>query len=267
MQRIVVATDRSETSERAVEWAADLASRFTAELLLVQVLAPSHADLAEGVRTDDLDGIDDHVLNAMRADLHRLAQEIAGPSGRARVVVDDQPAEAIVAVADEEHADVIVVGNAGMSGNKKFLLSNIPNRITHAAHCTVITVNTSALDGKTQSVVTTAPETDDELLLSGRAAKIASVIAKHGIAELFARRKGDHDGSETRETARRLRQAFEELGPTFCKLGQVLSTRPDLVPPEYIDELAALRDQVPPLTEAQVVEVMEEELRVPWDDV
>ena len=34
-----------------------------------------------------------------------------------------------------------------MSGNKKFLLSNIPNRITHTAHCTVITVNTSALDG------------------------------------------------------------------------------------------------------------------------
>jgi predicted unusual protein kinase regulating ubiquinone biosynthesis (AarF/ABC1/UbiB family)/nucleotide-binding universal stress UspA family protein len=267
MQRIVVATDRSETSERAIEWAADLASRFTAELLLVQVVAPSHADMAEGVRSDDLAGIDDHILNAMRADLHRLAEEIAGPSGRARVVVDEEPAEAIVAVADEERADVIVVGNAGMSGNKKFLLSNIPNRITHAAHCTVITVNTSTLDGQTRSVVTTTRDTDDEPLLSGRAARIASVVAKHGIAELFARRKGDHDGSETRETARRLRQAFEELGPTFCKLGQVLSTRPDLVPPEYIDELAALRDHVPPLTEAEVVEVMEEELRVPWDDV
>jgi predicted unusual protein kinase regulating ubiquinone biosynthesis (AarF/ABC1/UbiB family) len=155
-----------------------------------------------------------------------------------------------------------------MSGNKKFLLSNVPNRITHAAPCTVITVNTSALDGTVVTPLTTAePETDDDVLLSGRAAKIASVIAKHGIAELFGRRKGDADGSETRETARRLRQAFEELGPTFCKLGQVLSTRPDLVPPEYIDELAALRDHVPPLTETQVVEVMEEELRVPWDDV
>ncbi len=267
MKRIVVATDRSETSERAVEWAADLANRFTAELLLIQVVPPSNSGIAEGVRTDDSDGIDDHVLSATRAELHRLAEEIAGPAGRARVVVDDQPAEAIVAVADEEHADVIVVGNAGMRDNKKFLLSNIPNRITHAAHCTVITVNTASLDGHTQPVVTTATEDDEELLLSGRAAKIASVVAKHGIAELFGRRKGDTDGSETRETARRLRQAFEELGPTFCKLGQVLSTRPDLVPPEYIDELAALRDHVPPLTEAQVVEVMEEELRVPWDDV
>jgi predicted unusual protein kinase regulating ubiquinone biosynthesis (AarF/ABC1/UbiB family)/nucleotide-binding universal stress UspA family protein len=266
VQRIVVATDRSETSQRAVEWAADLASRFTAELVLVQVVVPPPDDAA-GVRSDDLDGIDDAVLSATRAELHELAATIAGPSGRARLVVDDQPAEAICAVAAEERADVIVVGNAGMSGNKKFLLSNVPNRITHAAHCTVITVNTASLDGQPAPIITTAPEYDDDLLLSGRAAKIASVVARHGIAELFARRKGDTDGTETKETARRLRQAFEELGPTFCKLGQVLSTRPDLVPPEYIDELAALRDQVPSLTEAQVVEVMEEELRVPWDDV
>jgi K+-sensing histidine kinase KdpD len=134
------------------------------------------------------------VLAATRAELQRLAGEIAGPSGRARVIVDDEPAEAIVAVADEERADVIVVGNAGMRDNKKFLLSNIPNRITHAAHCTVITVNTAALDGRTQPVATkTRDADDDELLLSGRAAKIAGVVAKHGIAELFARRKGDTD--------------------------------------------------------------------------
>jgi ubiquinone biosynthesis protein len=267
VQRILVATDRSDTSQRAVEWAADLANRFTAELLLVQVVVPPHDDF-DRVRHDDVDGIDEHILTATRAELHELAENLAGPSGRARVVVDDQPAEAIVAVAAEEHVDVIVVGNAGMSGNKKFLLSNVPNRITHAAPCTVITVNTSALDRAAAApVIAAQPEDQDELLLSGRAAKIATVIAKHGIAELFGRHKGDPHGDETRETARRLRQAFEELGPTFCKLGQVISTRPDLVPPEYIDELAALRDQVPPLTETQVVEVMEEELRVPWDDV
>jgi len=271
VQRIVVATDGSPTAQRAVAWAADLSTRFTAELLLVRVMAPCGEALAPGVRHDDADGVDDHELTLARAELQRAAEEVAGPSGRARVVVDDQPAEAIVAVAVEEGADAIVVGNAGMSGNKKFLLSNIPNRITHLAPCTVITVNTVELDGKGHAPPVTVREPEardaDDMLLSGRAAKIASVIAKHGVAELFARRKGDTDGTKTRETAVRLRQAFEELGPTFCKLGQVLSTRPDLVPPEYIDELAALRDAVPPLTEAQVVEVMEEELRVPWDDV
>jgi predicted unusual protein kinase regulating ubiquinone biosynthesis (AarF/ABC1/UbiB family)/nucleotide-binding universal stress UspA family protein len=265
VQRILVATDRSETSERAVKWAADLAGRFAAELLLVQVVLP---DPDIDVRTDDADRVDDHLLAATRAELGRLADELAGPSGRARVVVDDQPADAIVNVAFEEQADVIVVGNAGMSGNKKFLLANVPNRITHTAHCTVITVNTSSLDGKKSSVVEMVePIVEEDLLLTGRAAKIASVITKHGVQELFARRKGPGGHQADLESAKRLRQAFEELGPTFCKLGQVLSTRPDLVPPEYIDELAALRDHVPPLTEAQVVEVMEQELRVPWDDV
>ena len=261
----MVATDRSETSERAVQWAADLAGRFAAELLLVQVVLP---DPDPDVRNDDLDRVDDHLLTATRAELGRLANELAGPSGRARVVVDDEPADAIVNVAFEEQADVIVVGNAGMSGNKKFLLANVPNRITHTAHCTVITVNTSSLDGKKSAVVEKIePIVEEDLLLTGRAAKIASVITKHGVQELFARRKGPGGPEADLESAKRLRQAFEELGPTFCKLGQVLSTRPDLVPPEYIDELAALRDQVPQLTEAQVVEVMEQELRVPWDDV
>ncbi|HUV11113.1 MAG TPA: universal stress protein, partial [Acidimicrobiia bacterium] len=258
MQRIVVATDGSPTAQLAVTWAADLARRFTAELLLVEVIAPEPGDDAE---------VDPEILAAAQVELTRIAEEAIGPSGKGRVVVDDRPAEAIVAVAHESAADVIVVGNAGMSGNKKFLLSNIPNRITHAAHCTVITVNTAELAGRTAVVVEPAAPDDDELLLTGRAAKIARVIGQQGLSELFARRRsGPHDEA-VRESAQRLRKAFEELGPTFCKLGQVLSTRPDLVPPEYIDELAALRDQVPTLTEAEVVKVMEEELRVPWDDV
>ncbi len=257
MQRIVVATDGSPTAQRAVAWAADLARRFTAELLLVEVITPDPGDDAE---------IEPDTLAAAQVELTRVAQEAIGPAGKGRVVVDDRPAEAIVAVAHESGADVIVVGNAGMSGNKKFLLSNIPNRITHAAHCTVITVNTTEIDGRTVVTEPDVPD-DEELLLTGRAAKIARVIGKQGLAELFSRRKSGSRDEAVRESAKRLRVAFEELGPTFCKLGQVLSTRPDLVPPEFIDELAELRDHVPTLTEAEVVKVMEEELRVPWDDV
>jgi ubiquinone biosynthesis protein len=57
----------------------------------------------------------------------------------------------------------------------------------------------------------------------------------------------------------RLRMALEELGPTFIKLGQLLSTRPDFIPPEYLDELAKLQDNVPPFSFAEVRQIFEEE--------
>ncbi|HEX6680209.1 MAG TPA: AarF/UbiB family protein, partial [Gaiellaceae bacterium] len=88
-----------------------------------------------------------------------------------------------------------------------------------------------------------------------------SVFAKYGLRET----RGSGDSQEVR--ARRLRDALEELGPTFAKLGQILSTRPDLLPPEFIVELSSLQDDVAPLTEAEVVQVMEEELGVPWEDL
>jgi predicted unusual protein kinase regulating ubiquinone biosynthesis (AarF/ABC1/UbiB family)/nucleotide-binding universal stress UspA family protein len=260
----VVATDRSETAERAVQWAADLAGRYTAELVIVQVLPPEPDPGTEGLpetkpRVDLAAGV-----------LAREVDALAGARGTARVVVDDDPAVAILRVADEVHADLVVVGNAGMAGRKKFLLANVPNRITHLARCTVIVVNTSGevLRGKAPPPVIDLPEPeeDEDPLLTARAATIAKVATKHGFKELWSR-VGHKDETDVRASARRLRSALEELGPTFCKLGQILSTRPDLVPAEVIDELSTLRDQVPPLSESQVVEVMEQELGVPWEDV
>ena len=61
----------------------------------------------------------------------------------------------------------------------------------------------------------------------------------------------------------RLRRAFEELGPTFVKLGQLLSTRTLLLPPPFIEELSKLHDQVPPIPFSQVQEVLQKELRRP----
>jgi ubiquinone biosynthesis protein len=105
----------------------------------------------------------------------------------------------------------------------------------------------------------TQAEVEGSLL--GRASRVATVFAKYGLRET----RGGGDSPEVR--ARRLRDALEELGPTFAKLGQILSTRPDLLPHEFIVELASLQDDVAPLTEAEVVQVMEEELGVPWEDV
>ena len=264
----MVGTDRSETADRAVKWAASFADRFDAELWVIQViLAQSPADTEYGAAERTRAG-------AAADELQKFAFELAGERGHARVVVDDDPAMAIVQATEDEQADVLVVGNAGMAGRKEFLLGNVPNRISHNARCTVIIVNTFAPEtgngskgaARQATVIrgSDIPETEPRLMARGT--RIATVMAKHGAKELFGR--PDSDGvTGRRRQAKSLRLALEELGPTFSKLGQVLSTRPDLLPPEFIEELASLQDHVPPLTEEQVVRVMEQELGVPWEDV
>jgi len=67
--------------------------------------------------------------------------------------------------------------------------------------------------------------------------------------------------------AERVRMAFEELGPTYIKLGQILSTRPDLVPVDFIKELAKLQDRVPSSPFSEVTKIIESELGAPPEDV
>ncbi|MFB3738937.1 MAG: AarF/UbiB family protein [Candidatus Velamenicoccus archaeovorus] len=262
--RVMVGTDRSETADRAVRWASSMAERFGAELVVVQVIVPANpADTEHGAAERTR-------AQAAGDELRRYAFELAGERGRAKVVVDDDPAMAIVQAAEDEGADVLVVGNAGMAGRREFLLGNVPNRISHNARCTVIIVNTVSPDGppvvtRSTRAVRTGEVAETEPHLAARGARIAAVMTKHGVKALFGTEADGTTGK--RKQARHLRTALEELGPTFAKLGQVLSTRPDLLPPEFIDELATLQDNVPPLSEEQVVRVMEQELGVPWEDV
>ena len=65
----------------------------------------------------------------------------------------------------------------------------------------------------------------------------------------------------------RLRMAFEELGPTYIKLGQVLSTRSDLVPADFAKELAKLQDEVPPFSFSEVKALVEAEFGLPYEAV
>jgi predicted unusual protein kinase regulating ubiquinone biosynthesis (AarF/ABC1/UbiB family)/nucleotide-binding universal stress UspA family protein len=262
----MVGTDRSETAERAVQWAAAFAERYAAELHVVQVVIPQHP-------TDTEHGAAEITRARSAADeLQVYATQVAGERGRAHVVIDDDPALAIVHATEEHDIDVLVVGNAGMAGRKEFLLGNVPNRISHNARCTVIIVNTTgdgqiATVARTPTAIRSGPaETQTEPHLISRGTKIATVFAKHGLKELFGR-PDDEGAVGRRRQAKRLRAALEELGPTFAKLGQILSTRPDLMAPEFIEELSTLQDNVPPLTEEQVVRVMEQELGVPWEDV
>jgi ubiquinone biosynthesis protein len=122
---VLVATDRSETAERAVRFAAEMAERYEAELLVLRVVSGEDGSRADAAR--------------------ELAEHVEGLSGerkRSAVVSGDDPAEAIVAAARRERADVLVVGSVGMSGRREFLLRNVPNRVSHNAPCTVVIVQT-----------------------------------------------------------------------------------------------------------------------------
>jgi ubiquinone biosynthesis protein len=245
IERIVVATDGSPTAARAVEWAAAEARRCDAELVLLRIVPEPEAD-AEAATAGQ-------------------ARAAAGELGRGRVKINPDPARGIVEGADEERADLLVIGNVGMGGRKEFLLANVPNRVSHLARCSVVIVNSA--DG---TAAPAGPPPDEEPEVEGRllarAAAIGRVLARHGLEE---RREGRAaaDTPSSADQARRLRAALEELGPTFAKLGQVLSTRPDLLPPAFVEELAGLQEDVTPLTEAEVVVMMERELSVPWEDV
>ena len=110
---------------------------------------------------------------------------------------------------------------------------------------------------------------------------ILAVLLKHGFGELveslkidqylevglqlISRKKALREEPLTRP--QRLRMVLEELGPTYIKLGQVLSTRPDLIPVEFTEELSKLQDSVPPFSFADAETIIQRELGAPASDV
>ncbi len=114
----------------------------------------------------------------------------------------------------------------------------------------------------------------------GRYRKIVGILLKNGFGFLFkdlnvlrllgfSKKELDSSNSEAAplvEYAPRLRSTLIELGPTYVKLGQILSTRPDILPTELVNELALLRDHVPPFPFEQVRQIIREELNGEIED-
>jgi ubiquinone biosynthesis protein len=95
----------------------------------------------------------------------------------------------------------------------------------------------------------------------GRLSEIAQVAVRHGFGYLVeGRRHTDLEGSAR---GRHLRDMLDELGPTFVKFGQLLSTRPDIVPPDIVAELRSLQDDVRPFPFADVEQTIREDLGQP----
>jgi nucleotide-binding universal stress UspA family protein len=143
---IVVGTDGSESAEEAVRQAVELAARLGATLRIVSAYEPVPAgrlrEEAQQVPPDlqwminPREDVDATLRNAAEAALEGgVEAETYARQG--------DPADAILDVAEEQGADLIVVGNKGMTGARRFLLGSVPNRVSHHAPCSVLIIRTS----------------------------------------------------------------------------------------------------------------------------
>lgn len=98
----------------------------------------------------------------------------------------------------------------------------------------------------------------------GRYKDVVGLLLRHARSDAFtgSGEPGDLDPSASREDALQLARELEELGPTFIKLGQLLSTRADLLPPAYLEALSRLQDDVAPFPAEDAEEIVASELGV-----
>jgi nucleotide-binding universal stress UspA family protein len=144
---IVVGTDGSDTAKTAVRYAIDLARELGARLLIVSAY----------------EAIADQRLRAERVEVPKDLQWMVNPRDDVLTMLDAAKAEAvstgidqvetfarqgdaadaILDIAEEQRSDLIVVGNRGMTGAKRFLLGSVPNKVSHHAPCSVLIVRTT----------------------------------------------------------------------------------------------------------------------------
>jgi nucleotide-binding universal stress UspA family protein len=144
--RIVVGTDGSETAKQAVREATELAKQTGATLDVVSAFDPVPASRLREERLEAPSDIE-YAVNPQE-DVNAILSEAERQVGDVGVKVrtfarQGEPADAILDVAEEENADLIVVGNKGMTGAKRFLLGSVPNKVSHHAPCSVLIVRTT----------------------------------------------------------------------------------------------------------------------------
>ena len=144
--RIVVGTDGSETAAEAVRQAVDLAKLAGAQLSIVSAYEPISKRRIEGEQQDIPADVQHEI--GPREDVNLVLDAAAAAAKKDGVEVQTHPVEgapsdAILNVAEETKADLIVVGNKGMTGARRFLLGSVPNNVSHHAPCSVIIVRTT----------------------------------------------------------------------------------------------------------------------------
>jgi nucleotide-binding universal stress UspA family protein len=142
----VVGTDGSETASEAVGQAAELAKLTGATLSIVSAFAPVSKSRTSREKRDAPEDVQYEI--GPREDINMILDSAAAEAKRQGVdaqthPVEGDPAEAILSVAEQTGADLIMVGNKGMAGARRFLLGSVPNNVSHHAPCSVMIVQTT----------------------------------------------------------------------------------------------------------------------------
>ena len=143
---IVVGTDGSDTAKEAVRQATELAKALGSSIHLVSAYEP----VGEGRLREERQQVPDDMqwMVNPREDVEATLRDAAGSiEGEGLEVAtyarEGDPADAILDVAEEKNAELIVVGNKGMTGAKRFLLGSVPNKVSHHAPCSVMIIRTT----------------------------------------------------------------------------------------------------------------------------
>lgn len=126
--------------------AGEIAERLGAELVIVSAFEPVPESRLQEERVEAPADVE-WAINR-REDVDAMLSQISAPLTERGVNArhtarQGNAADAILDVAEEEHADLIVVGNKGMAGARRFLLGSVPNKISHHAPCSVLIVRTT----------------------------------------------------------------------------------------------------------------------------
>ena len=143
---IVVGTDGSGTATQAVREAVDMAKAVGATLELVSAYAPVSDARLRAERRDAPEDVQWAInprqeVEVSLSDAAELARE-AGVKVNTYAREGD-PADAILDVAEEQKSDLVILGNKGMTGAKRFLLGSVPNKVSHHAPCSVLIIRTT----------------------------------------------------------------------------------------------------------------------------
>ena len=143
---IVVGTDGSDTATEAVRQAVELAQAVKAKVELVSAYEPVPEARLRSERREAPEDVQ-WAINP-KEDVEATLSDAAEIARGAGVEVETfprrgDPADAILDVAEESDADLIIVGNKGMTGAKRFLLGSVPNKVSHHAPCSVMIIRTT----------------------------------------------------------------------------------------------------------------------------